>query len=681
MMSVTKSDEPQRMPNGSRGAGFADPLGVAATVIIGLFVLALSWFKLASVDIGYHVAYGGWFLDHGHIVDRDPFLLASVAKSFVNANWGSQVIMAMAFRAAGAGGLIALRLILIASTFGAMGWIVRRETGRWRPVAWTWLMAGLAAYERFTMRPELFSYAIMLAMLAVLHRGTLSRRGVVALTALQLVWVNAHSYFLVGLMLTGAYFGAAWVRVLLRRQDAGVSDSHAQARVLTIALLIQILVCFVNPWGHHGAWFPVDALKSLQASSILASSPDQAATDNPWSLISEFHSPWSHVGMRAGSRTLTGYVAMIVLAAGASVAAIRRGRWAEMLFMVILFAMSWQMRRNIAQFAFAGAPIAVCLIASPTGARSRNSTLGGGASVFATLIAIAMAAVWTVGVVDGRFYFSERRLTREFGSGYSDRSFTNDAAEWLARQAGIEPGLFVNYNASSNTLPALGGRFKLLVDTNTFAYETETLGLAQRLGLGSERYAQSLDKLGIRAALIQCGADADGLIRQLAADYTEWALVYFDRQAVIFVRRIPQHVPVIASNRVDSNRLDPQSWIAATSGSPLHRATALTASAGVPLALGWTERAFPLLQEAVKLAPDYDEAWINLGKCFGIRANRARAEGRTPQQAADDLKEAIRCFETARAIYPKSVEAASNLQKAHQGLESLYAPVGALRGR
>jgi len=654
-----------------------DLLGLASVLCAGLFVLALSWFKLASVDIGYHVAYGGEFLDHGTIVDRDPFLLPSIAVPFVNANWGSQVIMALAHRAGGAAGLIALRVLLIALIFGLMGWIVRRTSGSWLAVAWTWLIAGLAAYERFTMRPELLSYAILLAMLAVLHGRTITRRGVIALIALQLLWVNTHSYFIIGLMLTGVYAAVGFVDFILKRSDrTDELDRRRRARLMLAALLMQIAVCLLNPWWHKGAIFPIEALKDLNERGVLASDPNREAGESAWAAISEFHSPWSHAGLRTSSRTLSGYLVILVLAIVAAGFAIYRGRWAELLFLAILFAMSLQMRRNIAQFALAGAPIAVCLIA--TREDIKQSILRRAGSHAATLATITLAGVWCVGIVDGRFYFSERRLNREFGTGWSDRSFVNDAAQWLARQTDLTgvfapgDGLFVNYNASSNVLPWLGTRFRLLVDTNTFAYKEETLALAQRLGQGTPRYAEDLEKLGIRAVLIQCGADADGLVRQLAADFTEWALVYFDRQAVVFVRRISRHVPLIAANRLDAGKLDPAAWIAQAAGSDRSRALQLGKAADVPLVLGWIDRAIPILRESVRLAPDYDEAWVNLGQCHGMQANRARAEGRTADQAAADLKEAIRCFETALKINPQSAEAADNRQKAWQSLESLY---------
>ena len=79
----------------------------------------------------------------------------------------------------------------------------------WLAVAAAWMFAAVAAYERFSMRPELFSYALMSLQLLVLTRGVRSWRSVLALAMLQVVWVNVHSYFVVGLLLTTAWLTAA----------------------------------------------------------------------------------------------------------------------------------------------------------------------------------------------------------------------------------------------------------------------------------------------------------------------------------------------------------------------------------------------------------------------------------------------------------------------------------------
>lgn len=168
-----------------------DAMGLAALFASALFVCAISWFQLGSIDLGYHIAYGRHFLDTGKIVEVDPFIYPEVARPFVNANWGSQVLIAFAERVAGATGLIALRSLLLLFIFGCIAQTIRIETKGPHWIAWAWMLAAIAGYERFTLRPELFSYALMMAQLVILSRGLRGRQDWIKLGLLQALWVES----------------------------------------------------------------------------------------------------------------------------------------------------------------------------------------------------------------------------------------------------------------------------------------------------------------------------------------------------------------------------------------------------------------------------------------------------------------------------------------------------------
>ena len=70
--------------------------GLAGLIAGAAIVLLLSWFELASVDLGYHLAYGRQWLSLRRIVDCDPFIFAAPGYRFVNANWAGQIAMALA---------------------------------------------------------------------------------------------------------------------------------------------------------------------------------------------------------------------------------------------------------------------------------------------------------------------------------------------------------------------------------------------------------------------------------------------------------------------------------------------------------------------------------------------------------------------------------------------------------
>jgi predicted aconitase with swiveling domain len=695
-----------------------DWLGLVACVAAGLLVLVLAWFKLSSLDIGYHLAYGRHFLDTGRIVERDPFLYPETAVPFVNANWGSQVVMALAERAAGPAGLIALRLSLIACIFAGIRWTLRScvnqrpnpatppspqyairnpqsAIGLWLALAW--LLAALAGYERFSMRPELFSYAAMSVMLALLTRGSRPCRWnenpfsfLAGPALLQLAWVNLHSYFLVGPMLTGAYLlGEILTRLWQRlfsptpaaRKPASVDGpqrgDHPPAahrvRLLLAALLLQIAVCFVNPWHYRGAvFFPLATLQFLHGEDVMGGAAGEASK-SAWAEIAEFQSPFSFQGQLICGRTIHAYYVLIAVAAVGFVLLLARGRAGSALAVLILFTISTQMRRNIAPFAFVAAPLSFAAIADLCAGPFAALYAGRLRSMLRTVAAVAvllLAGWWGYGIVEGRFYYAERRVMREFGAGYSDRTFPRKAVAWLAAQPCLKPNLYVDYFSSSNTLPWLPERFKLFVDTNTFAYRDETLQTAFRLGQGEIDPDRFFDEHGVNVVLLHCGPDTQMLVGRMAADDANWALVYFDRHNVVFVRRIVEHLPVIPSTPLTAASLDARQWITDLSGPTHRRALALGTIVNVPMSLGWWAPAAVLMEEATRLAPDYYEAWNYLGVCRGNLGNAA-ARDRRYDEAQRQWRAAVECFETVLKLAPNHAEAAKYLEATKQRLTLL----------
>ncbi len=670
-----------------------DWLGVATCAVVGCLILALCWFKVGNLDTGYHVAYGRHFLTTGEIVQRDPFLYPETAVSFVNANWGSQVIMAAAESAAGAGGLIALRIGLIAIIFTGIAMALRhllgatsahpltlnRQSSIVNPqsstcpwIAWAWLLAGIAAYERFSMRPELFSYAAMSVMLVLLVRGLRSWRGVVVIAGLQLVWVNLHSYFLVGILLTVAWL-VGEITVGLPRRRGRPDHDRVKRRIglLAAVLAVQCVACLANPWHWRGAVFPLTTLEFLHGAEVMGGAAG-GPSGSAWSEISEFQSPFSFYGEPINARTIHAYSVLLAVALTGLIAMLRQRQVASILVVGVFFAMSIQMRRNVAQFALVASPLSVAALAVFLRQFAPDRSFGRWVRTAALVVTIALSGWWIAGIANGRFYYVERRISREFGTGYSDRTHPRAAVTWLADRTDLQPRLFVDYFSSSNTLLWLPAKYRLFVDTNTFAYSDETLNTAFKLGLGKVDHNRFFSEHEVNVVLLHCGPDTQVLVGRLVADSGEWAMVYFDRHTVVFVRRIPAHVPVILANEPTEQDLDAAAWIASTTGPARGKALGLMTAANVPTSLKWFRPASVLLAEAVRLAPDYYEAWHNLGVCHGNLGNAAARSGRY-EAAQRHWNEALACFQNVLALSPDHGEAASYLADTQKRLRLLPA--------
>jgi tetratricopeptide (TPR) repeat protein len=656
-------------------------LGALLWLLVAAFVAGLGWFELSGVDLGYHIAYGRWMIEHGRVLDVDPFLYAVRDHHFVNANWLAQVIVAWVESRFGVDGLTALRTLLIGGAFVGAAVLLRRFNVRAGGIALTWLIMALGAYERFTLRPELFSYLLAVLMLLILlrrHNAGCRRslaRDAVSLGAVQILWVNLHSYFLVGPILTGG----ALVGAVLARRWAGTNDSASSAsdrravaagRAVSpqssqlasaarpvghwaVLLLIQIACCLVNPWGWRGAAFPLRTLRYLSAEGVMARSPDDPVL-TPWGVISEFQSPFGFFAFVGAWRTTYAYAGMLVVAAIAVVWAIRCRRWRELLMLLALVAMSTQMRRNVALLAVVGIPIAAILLA----ARPRRLSPGR-SSVWwrwTATVALAAAGVWTVmalrGIRSGEFYFAERRPTRRLAAGWSPRVFPHAAIEWINAAPDLEPKLFTDLMAGSNVLPWLRPGWRVFITTNTFAYPERMLMRAWNVGLDPlrEDYRRLFDEFDVRVVLLRAHDPTQRLIQALMRD-GDWALTWFDPDFVIFIRRTPGHANVIAANERRADQLDAAAWAADTRP---HESTGFRMGmmAAVPLALGWDVPAKSLLERAVEAEPTYFEAWRNLGVIHARALQSALAAGR--------LRQAEQSFDAAMPCLERSIQSGSD---------------------
>ncbi len=655
----------------ARTVALDEYLSLASVVAVGAMVLSLWWFKLASLDTGFHIAYGRYFLETGRIVTFDPFLDPAIVRPFINGNWGTQVVMAWVERAWGVTGLTVMRWALLSVVFGSIAVIVRRETRGWHWLAWVWMLAAVTAYERFSVRPELLGYAIMAVMLVVLIRGPRSWRGIVVLGGLQAAWTNVSFYFLVGLMLTASFLAGALLQrtTSLRKPELGVQRA-SDAKRLAWALVVQSAACFINPWHVRGVLFPFHTLRFLQAQKVLGIEGDQSGGGS-WTLISEFRHTFDYLGEMANGRTIDAYCVLLAVAFVALFALFVRRRWGEAIAVSILMVMSAQMRRNIAQFAFVAAPLATCGLAAaiPESWSRRPSALWLRRGL--VLATIVTALGWTWSIVDGRFYYVERRISREPGIGYNPRFFPIDAVRWLSSQTAVRPRLYVDLFTSSNILPWLDRRFKPLVNTNTFVYDEQWLRQIIDVAACRLDYRAFFDQQDVDVVLLHIAPDTEPLVRALRADAADWALVYVDPHMVIFLRRKPEHRAVIEAHRPGPEDVDVDAWLNTADGLRYHRALSVAAMAATPWALGWYEPAARLFEGALRLAPDSTPAWTYLGLCHGKMAEAAYHAGQTESVRAH-LHKAIHCFERVMSIQPGDEVLKNNLSKAREMLRSVH---------
>jgi len=663
---------------------------VAAVVAVALLATALGVRTLIAEDLGYHVAYGQRFWSSGEIVDHSDFLFTTseiqttafepppaMAGSwyddqgryrFPNANWLTQVIFAGVYELAGLGGLNILLMVLVWSVAGMMFCVLCRLRIGLLPATGAWLLMLLIAYERFSLRPELIGYLILLAQMAILaplavapQERTLSKRAVVGLVALQLLLVNAHSYFLIGLGLTAAVAVETavrrWARSASQAERAALGHN---ARWLLMVTGLQLAACFGNPWTWRLALLPVHAAMDLAKYGI---TPSQST--HPWASFretqrtflsaSEIGQAWDRFLRNGfhGEPTRALLSLALVGAIPAAVVAVWRRRWALLLWLIAGGYIALSMHRNMAVGALLVVPAAAILLqglATPAirqwTTHSRWRTACGAGAAMAIL---GLLLSWMV--VTNRCY--PQRYQVRFGVGRSRVSFPDAPAIWLNHHQ-IQGRLWTEVMTSSNLYFLLDPRPEFPILTNSWAYPPAIMSEVNESWRRPNSLGAAVAKYHLSALVVRID-DPLPVVRLLFASSAPkqpgrgqpqlpWVLVHLDGVHAIFLRTDGPDAETAQAQVLTADKWDAAAFIRRTVASDPLPAYSLFATANALSALQWREDELAVLRATVNADPNHVGGWFRLGFVLAIRAHERQLAGDPGWRT--DLAAAIKAIKT-----------------------------------
>ncbi|CAN7468713.1 hypothetical protein LJR225_003195 [Phenylobacterium sp. LjRoot225] len=252
-------------PLDARPAAAARSLGgFAAPALAGLlafaFVLAAPQ-VLNDGDSWWHVAAGGWMLDHRRILHTDVFSYTFAGRPWHTHEWLAELLMAAAFRAAGWSGVV----LLYGAAMGAAMAILARRIGRALPplsLALALLLAFGCISPSLLARPHLLALPLLAAWTAgLLGARDKGRAPPLALAALMVPWANVHGGYVMGLALIGPF---ALEALTAAKPDARVATFRAWA-LFGIASLAASLI---TPFGFSGLLFPFQLLGMTSLAGV-----------------------------------------------------------------------------------------------------------------------------------------------------------------------------------------------------------------------------------------------------------------------------------------------------------------------------------------------------------------------------------------------------------------------------
>lgn len=236
----------------------------------------------ADNDLWGRVRFGQAMIAAGHIIRTDPYSYSVAGHIWLDHEWLTEIIMAAVYNSLGVVGLKLFKLALTAATFVFLA-MADAETGAPVPVQLAVLLTcAVSVSMQMQFRPQLFTFALLSALIFLLARDTYQRERKIRLwhaIPMFLLWGNLHGGFIAGLVALAVYATVSGV------QEVWAGRGVGRACKLGAITAAAALATIVTPYGI-GIWqFVLHALTNpLTRVAILDFQPFARALAEQWRL-------------------------------------------------------------------------------------------------------------------------------------------------------------------------------------------------------------------------------------------------------------------------------------------------------------------------------------------------------------------------------------------------------------
>lgn len=220
-------------------------------------------------DLWWHISDARFLFTQHHFIWIEPYAYTVLGGQWVNPEWLAEVPYWLGFHLLGALGIYLVTWGLLYANIVLVYFRSARRTGP-EPAFW----ASLAALLLFTInagpRTILCGYVLLSLLLLLLDLYESRRSRLIWLVpAIFCVWVNTHGSWLIGLILFAMYLVPGWFQLYVGAFEQDKREAAVQ-KTLLVVFALSIAAVFVNPYGWHLVWNPLDMIfkQKLNIASI-----------------------------------------------------------------------------------------------------------------------------------------------------------------------------------------------------------------------------------------------------------------------------------------------------------------------------------------------------------------------------------------------------------------------------
>ncbi len=196
-------------------------------------------------DLGRHLKLGQVILNCHCIPQTNLFSYTNPDFPIVNHEWLGEVIFYLVSVVFGISGLLVFKMLLVLITVTLLYKVALKKGSLFWVTVFSFL--GITLFSmRFFVLPELYSYLLIAVFVFLIEKYKQSKKMhfLWLLPVLEVLWVNMHIYFIVGVVMVGFLFLEEWILKKKFPQRLG------------LVLLLMVLATLFNPSFIRGALLP-----------------------------------------------------------------------------------------------------------------------------------------------------------------------------------------------------------------------------------------------------------------------------------------------------------------------------------------------------------------------------------------------------------------------------------------
>ncbi|MCH7987923.1 MAG: hypothetical protein IID46_02095 [Planctomycetes bacterium] len=508
-----------------------------AAILLWTFLLGCT--PMANFDIWWHLRTGEWIVENGWVPVTDLYTYTDPNQPWIDLHWGFQLLTLGLFSLGGVSLLVLAKASCLAMTI-AIGW---RATGNTLP-HWAktlcWILPVICISGRSMVRPEMLSLIFLATWLWIAENATRRPRLIWLLPVLQILWVNCHGLFVLGLVVGFAYAADRIAREF-RGGRFGLEPAPESPEFLYLfpVGVLAVIACLLNPYFEEGALFPLELYRKF--------SVDQEF----YSGIAEFQTLLTFA-QQEGSFTNLYFVAELGLWLVTAVSFILLFRQRRINVMrLLLFAafsyLAWKASRNTNIFSLVSG-VVLCgnlsdyLTLRQSQQKKESRDVSSNQSLFSKRMAILTGAIVT-GLIASHltgYWAVLGQENKTFGLGEREAWYPHDAVKFAGQPGFPQRAFLSHFGLAAVYEYHLGPNHRVFMDGRLEVVSRETYGLYQKIMQRmSDRNPnwQSLltrDATGRFPAVILDSRQSRFAIQGVYST-PGWRLVFADASAAVFI--------------------------------------------------------------------------------------------------------------------------------------------------